>query len=449
MTATPAEGRGDISVPQRESGPHTPQDAGIVPAARWPHALLMLSFGVLLVASALSRSAVPVVLGRYSRALFACQVAHVAALVLLVVPAQTARTSGTLLAVLSTFLAPLNEALRHTPGLLVLLPLIRLLAGLTLAAHEFDRFRTRQRPARGVFVGLGAVLVVLSVADLGLWAVVRTRPDFGEDFAGFRDRYDLAGVSHDDVVLVGDSFVWGHGVAKDERFGNVLERLYAEERRPVRVFSLGVRGAGPDEYLSALAQLPAGADAGVIVFSFYPNDLPRRPRPPVRGLRTAQGVAWTLGRSSLSCRAVHDLLGKLETPSVAAYHRSVIADYDRADPTFSARWAELVAALDRLAQRARERSASPPLLLIIPLMIDFHDYPLAQAHADLSTAARGLGYEVLDLLPAFRTALGDGNRYRVSRQDNHFDAATHARVAALLKERLDRLPATARLGRAR
>jgi hypothetical protein len=185
---------------------------------------------------------------------------------------------------------------------------------------------------------------------------------------------------------------------------------------------------------------------GLVILAFYPNDLEPRPRSPARTVRLLQRVTWPLGRSSLTIRVVHDLLGKLERPTVASYHRDLIADYRRDEPTFPARWAALIDALDRFARRARTHSARPPLLLIIPLMVDFRAYPLGEAHARLRASAGRLGYDVLDLLPTFRETLVDGEPYRVSPQDNHFDARVHDLVARLIKQHLDARPDTAGLG---
>ncbi len=61
------------------------------------------------------------------------------------------------------------------------------------------------------------------------------------------------------------------------------------------------------------------------------------------------------------------------------------------------------------------------MLLILPLMVDFRTYPLEGAHEDLRKTAEAVGYDVLDLLPALRQALGDGSKYRVQAGDNHFE----------------------------
>lgn len=413
--------------------------------ARWFHAALTALFLALVCAISLTRSVVPVVLGRYSTSLFAYQLFNLFTLGLLIVPARRTRGAGLVLAVVSTFVAPINEAVRHVPGILAALASVRLLAGMTLIALEFDRFRRGERTVRGMIFAAGLGLAALSVLDLALWAAVG---GIDEDYEGYRDRYDLRAVTANDIVLVGDSFVWGHGVPRDSRFGDVLERLYAHEGRHVKVYSLGVRGAGPSRYVESLARVPADRRIGLAIFAFYPNDLEPRPRRQNRALAMGQAATWTLGRSSLAFRACHDLLGKIETPSVAAYHRSLVDDYRRDDPTFDARWTELQGWLARFAVLSSQHSSARPLLLILPLMVDYRAYPLDSAHEDLAAAARARGFDVLDLLPEFRARLGDGSRFRVGRNDNHFDARVHALVAEMLKRHLDGRAESARLGRA-
>jgi hypothetical protein len=403
-----------------------------------------VGFAALAGAVALSRSATPAVLGRYSTTLFAYQLVNLAALGLLVAP--KGRGLGYALVVVSTFVAPVNEAVRQWPAVQLLLPALRGLAAWALVAAEFDRFRATRR-ARGLVVSAAVALACLSALDLALYARVAATTGFDEDYEGYRDRYDLAAVTPDDVVIAGDSFVWGHGVAKPQRFGNVLERLYADEGRRVRVFSLGVRGAGPDRYVASLDRVPAGKRLGVAVFSFYPNDIAPRPKPRAQALVWAETTSWTLGRSSLTFRVLHDALGMLEAPSLDAYHASLVADFRPDDPSFPRRRAALLGSMESFARLAREHSDTRPLFLLIPLLVDFSSYPLISAHADLRAAAEALGFDVLDLTPAFRNKLGDGRAYRVRPGDNHFDARVHALVAALIKEHLDARPDTTALGR--
>ena len=221
-----------------------------------------------------------------------------------------------------------------------------------------------------------------------------------------------------------------------------MQRLYGREGRRVRVFSLGVRGAGTDQYLESLSRVPESRKAGVVILSFYPNDLTPRPRPPSKALHLAQRVTWPLGRSSLSFRAVHDLLGKIETPSIEEYHRGLVEDYRKDEPSFHDRWAALVGDLDRFAKRRSAFDVQAPAhpdpadgrLSRLP--------PVAAAREDLRQAAGQLGYDVLNLLPPFRATLVDGRRYRVAAGDNHCNAFVHEFIAGLIKRRLDARPGT-------
>ncbi len=262
---------------------HEPQ---IRPAPRWPHAIATLAFAGLAAATALTRSTAPVVLGRYSASLFVYQILNVVTLGLLLAPArwERARWAGYALAVASTFLAPINEAVGQIPGITAILPAVRLVIAWSLIVGEFDRFR-RGIMARGAILAAGFALAALSLLDLALWAWVASTSGFDEDYEGYRDRYSLEQVRPDDIVLVGDSFVWGHGVKKSERFGNVLEDLYRSEGRSVHVYSLGVRGAGPERDLESLARVPADRRAGTVILSFYPNDLESRPKAAVEAPR--------------------------------------------------------------------------------------------------------------------------------------------------------------------
>lgn len=135
---------------------HEPQ---IRPAPRWPHAIATLAFAGLAAATALTRSTAPVVLGRYSASLFVYQILNVVTLGLLLAPAQweRARWAGYALAVASTFLAPINEAVGQIPGITAILPAVRLVIAWSLIVGEFDRFRrgimARRDPRRRLRAG--------------------------------------------------------------------------------------------------------------------------------------------------------------------------------------------------------------------------------------------------------------------------------------------------------
>ena len=259
---------------------------------------------------------------------------------------------GYLFMLVSTFLVTSNESLRQHPMFMqAFLSLIRLLAAFAIITAEFDRFRRSRRVCK-VAMASGFALVVLSLLDLSLWAFIATTKGFDEDHEGYRDRYALSRVTSDDIVIVGDLFVWGHGVRKSERFGNVLEQLYAKAGHPRHGSTASASAAGLDRYYESLGRLFSNHKAGAVVVSFYPNDMPTRPKPRSFLLQRLETATW---RSVIRASrfALHDALGRIESPTLDRYHASLVADFDPRDPTFPACWEQLTRELSLIYQRDR------------------------------------------------------------------------------------------------
>src|SRR5262249_20691820 len=179
---------------------------------------------------------------------------------------------------------------------------------------------------------------VVDLLLLAWLAVFPPRRD-GDDPATFRERYDLTAVTADDILLVGDSFVWGAGVRKEEAFGFQLQALYQQEGRPTRVYSLGMPGGNFPDDLEALAQVPPGVKARQVVLAYYMNDMP----PPETWClgqwdRTQYVPLNRLAPGSPSLQLLSDATGKLLYADVDTYHRFVVDWYDPKDPTFRAPW---------------------------------------------------------------------------------------------------------------
>jgi hypothetical protein len=89
---------------------------------------------------------------------------------------------------------------------------------------------------------------------------------------GFRSRRELE--EPDDrprVVVLGDSFVFGEGVAEEERFTDVLEELSPERR----VDNLGMTGWGPDLMLRALEGVGTEVHPRAVLLCLYTHDFRR------------------------------------------------------------------------------------------------------------------------------------------------------------------------------
>lgn len=396
-------------------------------------------------AGILGRSEFPTVLGRYSVSFLVFNVWSATLIATTLIAVHRRRSlwlQASLLAILlTTLVVPANNQLRDLPAISLLLPAIRLSCALAILLVGFHARRSRPAQAAGWWVGIGMLWVLLSVVDFALLGVLALSPEQRRIDRGWRVSHDLQSVGPDDVILVGDSFVWGQGVTVDERFGNRLEELLREQGRSPRVFSMGQLGFGLNQYLSTLRLFPVKRRAARVLVAYYMNDMP----PPETAVGKLNNVVLALGRGFPTFRLVGDKVAKLMTADVEAYHAQVVESYRPGHPTFEHRWALLGEQLARIHEEAVRRSEQPPVLLILPLMVDFHDYPLERATAELARLGADRGFEVIDLLPLFREKLGDGTLHRNEPGDNHFDAATHELVARILYGHLTAEAATERL----
>lgn len=336
--------------------------------------------------------------------------------------------------ILLTYGVPANNAMQALPWISVTLPLIRVLGALAVLTIEFWQFRTDRNAVKGSLFAIGTVFLALSVIDTEIMAITRHTPPHAVAVTTlFRDESVKPDqLEKGSILLVGDSFVWGAGVAKEEAFGSVLEHDLASDGTPRKVYSLGIVGAGPETYVRIMEAIPTDAQASQVILAFYMNDMPM----PEQLSDKLRDLSIALGTGAPTFRLLSDVVAKTLTPSADAYHAKVVDSYRKGHGSYARRWAQLETRLEQFADLAVARSSKPPILLILPIMVDFHEYPLNEAHDDLTAMARKLGYEVIDLLPFFKEQLGDGVPYRVTPNDNHFNAEVHALVAKELETQL-------------
>jgi lysophospholipase L1-like esterase len=97
---------------------------------------------------------------------------------------------------------------------------------------------------------------------------------------GFRDR-DIPpqSAARYRIVVVGDSFTWGQGIERAERFSDLLEHFLGPR---YEVFNFGLPGANMPEHLTRLTQALA-VSPDFVLLQLYPNDFEtremERPRP--------------------------------------------------------------------------------------------------------------------------------------------------------------------------
>jgi hypothetical protein len=396
-----------------------------------------LLYGYVLIAGFFVTSQSPVVLGRYSTFLAAFNVVGLIVYGLALIGIATQRwrflSFSCLALILLTYCAPANNAMQSVPFIIVVLPLTRLCAGMTIVLIEFNQFRLHRESTSPSLLMVGAVCFAIAAADITIAAIKRSTPPHAIALTTqFRDAaIDVNDLVPGSIAIVGDSFAWGLGVTEEEAFSAVLEQMLTHEV-PRTVYSLGIVGAGPRQYVDVLSAVPETTELSRVVLSYYMNDMPGRERFSDR----IRNICISLGTGAPTLRLLGDSLARTMTPTVDEYLTTVIADYQPDEASFPRRWAELEGYLRSFAELADKRSSNPPILLVLPIMVDFDAYPLSEAHDDLRSLGADLGYDVLDLLPAFRRELVDGSRYRVAQNDNHFNAEVHALVARELARKL-------------
>lgn len=412
------------------------QSAGPHPAHLVPGLIYLYP----LIAGWLATSEQPRVLGRWSMSFFAYNVWGVAIIALLVLGWRARRHDlvavAQLFLALTTFLLPVNNQLRELPWIAFLLPTVRLTCGLALLLGAFEtRHRLRRRDR--LLAMAGGILSAVSLVDYVLPALAPTAlasatPQHQEEHGRMRVEFATEQITSKDMVIVGDSVVWGQGVEIEQRFGDRLQSRLEQSGLNSRVYSLGELGAGPTQYGQMLDRIPSSIRADRVIVAYYMNDMPGP-----RSLRVKiKSLTRSLGPGSPSLRFGLDRMARVLTADVDQYHAWIGDCYREDEPTFEERWALLERQMQTVAEAAASRSIRRPILMILPILVEFGDYPLDDAHRRVAELGESLGFEVLDLLKRFRDDIGDGVVFRVSPDDNHFNGVVHDLVAQALSDRL-------------
>jgi lysophospholipase L1-like esterase len=223
------------------------------------------------------------------------------------------------------------------------------------------------------------------------------------------------------AVAVGDSLTFGWGVPEGQTFPDQLERLLAEQcprrgGRPAIVHNAGIGNCNTTMELARykLRIRPRMRPDWVILgFSF--NDAEPDAVP------SENPFYW---HSALLSLASARLL-KTSDPKLADYKTYYVGLFKDGLPAW-----------ERAKQAIRELGASlradgiPGTLILLPELHDPHDPGIAEAFSRVGAIGRASGFEIIDPAPLFPS--GPGERYWVSREDAHPNAAAQALYARAL-----------------
>ncbi|MFZ5780327.1 MAG: SGNH/GDSL hydrolase family protein [Pseudomonadota bacterium] len=339
-----------------------------------------------------------------------------------------------------TFVLPSSNNVLAWPGTLTVLALVRMASAVSLVAVAASGARlgaTRWQTTALMTAGLLAVPSAIDAGFLvsqGTGAIDGSVKSLG---VSYRTSYDLTRLDAHDVVLVGDSFVWGEGVEMGQRVGEVLQALLQEQDPDARVYSLGVIGVGLNDYVKSLRQVPPDPKVRRVIVAFYQNDMPARETFAGR----LEALSLAIGRSSISARLLLDAARVSLAPTVEGYMKQLLGDFDENGRDYPARWAMLASAFDELFALADQRSIGRPVMAIIPALSPTDGERWRAIHRRVAARARAAGFEVVDLYDAFATGTPATVRYRATPNDLHFDVEGNRIFAEKLFEALQPRPA--------
>lgn len=223
------------------------------------------------------------------------------------------------------------------------------------------------------------------------------------------------------IMMLGDSIVFGWGVAQDKTMSAELERNLAEGGfGPAEVINTGVGNYNTAMETAAFLSAGAGLKPDIVVLNYFINDAEPTPSyAPVPWYATrfyayaVSGGAWDIFKRTL-----------LGGPEWKAYYANL---YTKDQPG----WAVAQDSIRRIAAFCREHGIRL-VMTNIPELRELNPYPFAAVSAELAALASSEGIEYLDFLPAL--AVAPPASLWVTVPDPHPNAKAHALMARALAD---------------
>jgi len=232
------------------------------------------------------------------------------------------------------------------------------------------------------------------------------------------------------IVMLGDSFIEGWGVAAESTVSKRLETLFAQAGERVEVMNTGVGNYNTTMEVEAFLTRDAKFSPDLVVLNYTFNDAEPVPHYAVPGLLARHSEALVFLRGRLD-----GALRRLEVKP--QWDRYYLGLYDDAS------WQLVVSGISRLAEYCRQKR----IKLVIVSWPELHDvthYRLQRITERVESAARSEGVPFVDLLGAVRDV--ESSRLWVTPPDPHPNAYANELYAAYLFPTLRAELAGARFG---
>jgi lysophospholipase L1-like esterase len=260
----------------------------------------------------------------------------------------------------------------------------------------------------------------------GWRATTRGRPLSinAQGFRGTEDVDDAKSRGVRRILILGDSYAWGYGVADHEVFAVLLERLLNEVGNRYEVINTGVSGWGTDQQLLFLRQEGFRYDPDVVVVAFFlGNDIDNNSAASQYGLHKPVFVDY-------APRVANVPVPRPGQPVDSRLQRRV-AHLDPVRLT--------VAILHGIQQACRRHGCRLVLMKFGRFLAPDLPYAieLERNFVRALTAAQ-LELAYLDLDEEFRRRDLDARALLEGNDDGHWNAYGHRQVAEILREYLER-----------
>jgi hypothetical protein len=127
-----------------------------------------------------------------------------------------------------------------------------------------------------------------------------------------------------------------------------------------------------------------------------------------------------------------DLFQFLVTPSAEVYAKLLLTHYAEDDGTFDFRWEQLEREFREFFQLAAARSYKRPMIMILPMLVNFERAAFDGPMRRVSNLATRVGFKVVDTMPAFRAEGEKAEHYRAAPNDLHLNEHGNRIVAEVL-----------------
>jgi lysophospholipase L1-like esterase len=252
--------------------------------------------------------------------------------------------------------------------------------------------------------------------------------DFKVNSKGLRDRefsYDRVPEKRR-ILMLGDSFTVGWGVALDDTFSKKIERMYAAAGVNTEVIDAGVGNYNTVQEVQYFLTEGYKYRPDVVVLNYFVNDAE-----PV----TADAPPGVLMRGCYACVVI---AGRLDTVMRRFFGRPDWSEYYLGLYDGGARkgWRDAREAMHKLADFCR-KSGIVLLVVSIPDLHDVQSYRLQSITDLVGQAARQDGASFVDLLPYLKEQ--QSSKLWVTEADPHPNALAHSVIAKGIFDAMQKL----------